>query len=183
MKNDPQGEFQMIGIRAAMAANAGQLNASRDLGGKQRDAAGRLGFKEAVATEYSQEAFNEATYLNKTRALEDVAQALKLSQSPNVVLNCAMALSMVGENARAAKLADDIALKRPYDTLVQFVAVPLVKAQIELNQGNAGKAIDLLDSALVYARSSTTVPLFVVSNLPRRIESPPIWSASKLACV
>ena len=46
---------------------------------------------------------------------------------------------MVGENARAAKLADDIAQKRPYDTLVQFVAVPLVKAQIELNQGNPGQ--------------------------------------------
>ncbi len=61
------------------------------------------------------------TFLNKARALEDVAQALKLSQSPNVVLNCAIALAIVGEDARAAKLADEIAQKRPYDTLVQFV--------------------------------------------------------------
>ena len=83
-----------------------------------------------------------------------MAQALKLSQSPNVVLNCAVALAIAGENARAAKLADDVAQKRPFDTLVQFVEVPLVKAQIELNQGNPGKAIDLLDSALVYARAT-----------------------------
>ena len=116
-----------------------------------------------MANEYSQEAFTEATFLNKARALEDVAQALKLSQSPNVVLNCAIALAMVGENARAAKLADDVAQKRPYDTLVQFVAVPLVKAQIELNQGNPGKAIDLLDSALVYARANSGV-LYVRGN-------------------
>jgi tetratricopeptide (TPR) repeat protein len=157
MKNDPQGEFQVTGLRAAMAAYAGQVKVARTFGQKQREAAERLGFKEASASEYSQEAFMEATFLNKARALDDVAQALKLSQSPNVVLNCAAALAVAGENARAAKLADDIAQKRPYDTLVQFVEVPLVKAQMELNQGDSAKAIDLLDSALVYARANTGV--------------------------
>jgi Flp pilus assembly protein TadD len=162
-RNDPQGEFQVTGLRSAMTAYAGQLKAGRDFGQKQREAAGRLGFKEAAASEYSQEAFTEATFHNKARALEDVAQALKLSQSPNVVLNCAAALAMAGENARAAKLADDVAQKRPFDTLVQFVAVPLVKAQIELNQGNPGKAIGLLDSALVYARANSGV-LYIRGN-------------------
>ena len=47
MKNDPQGEFQVTGLRAAMAAYAGQLNVARGFGEKQREAAGRLGFKEA----------------------------------------------------------------------------------------------------------------------------------------
>jgi eukaryotic-like serine/threonine-protein kinase len=163
MKNDPQGEFQVTGLRSAMAASAGQLKAGRSFGQKQREAAERLGFKEAAANEYSQEAFTEATFLNKARVLENVAQALKLSQSPNVVLTCAIALAMAGDDARAAKLADDIAQKRPYDTLVQFVAVPLVKAQIELNAGNSGKAIDLLDSALVYARANSGV-LYVRGN-------------------
>ena len=105
----------------------------------------------------------EATFSDKTRAIADVAQALKLSESPNVVLNCAAALALVGENARAAKLADDVAQKRPYDTLVQFVEVPLVKAQIEMNQGNPAKAIDLLDGALVYARANSGV-LYVRGN-------------------
>ena len=86
-----------------------------------------------------------------------------MSQSPNVVLNCAIALAMAGEDARAAKLADEVAQKRPFDTLVQFVAVPLVKAQIELNRGNPGKAIDLLDGALVYARANSGV-LYVRGN-------------------
>jgi len=39
----------------------------------------------------------------------------------------------------------------------------LVKAQIELNQGNPGKAIDLLDSALVYARANSGV-LYIRGN-------------------
>jgi serine/threonine protein kinase/tetratricopeptide (TPR) repeat protein len=163
MTNDPQGEFQVTGIQSGMAASAGQLNLGRSFGQKQREAGQRLGFKEAAASEYSQEAYTEATFLNKPRALEDVTQALKLLQSPNVTLNCAFALALIGEDARAAKLADDVAQKRPYDTLVQFVAVPLVKAQIELNHGNPGKAIDLLDSALVYARSNSGV-LYVRGN-------------------
>jgi tetratricopeptide (TPR) repeat protein/predicted Ser/Thr protein kinase len=163
MKDDPQGEYQVTGLRSGMAAHAGQLKSARAFGQKQREAAERLGFKEAAANEYSQEAFAEASFLNKARALEDVAEALKLSQSPYVVLNCAIALAMTGDDARAAKLADEVAQKRPFDTLVQFVEVPLVKAQIELNHGNPGKAIDLLDSALVYARASSGV-LYVRGN-------------------
>jgi tetratricopeptide (TPR) repeat protein/tRNA A-37 threonylcarbamoyl transferase component Bud32 len=163
MRNDPQSDFTETGMRSAMAACGGQIKAGRNFGQKQREAAGRLGFKEAAANEYAQEAFTEATLLNKARALEDVAQALKLSQSRNVVLYSASALAMAGEDVRAAKLADDVAQKRPYDTLVQFVAVPLIKAQIELNHENPGKAIDLLDSALVYARANSGV-LYVRGN-------------------
>jgi tetratricopeptide (TPR) repeat protein/predicted Ser/Thr protein kinase len=166
VKNDPQGELQVTGLRSSMAAHAGQLKLGRSFGQKQREAATRLGFKEAAANEYAQEAFTEATLLNKARVLENVSQALKLSQSPNVALTSAIALAMVGDDARAAKLADDVAQKRPYDTVVQFVAVPLVKAQIELNQGNPGKAIDLLDSALVYARANSSV-LYVRGNAYR----------------
>jgi len=163
MKDDPQADYLVSGFRSAAAASAGQVKAGRLFGQKQREAAQRFGFKEAVANEYSQEAFAEAIFLNKARALEDVAEALKLSQSPNVVLNCAIALAAAGEDARATKLADEVAQKRPFDTLVQFVEVPLVKAQIELNHGNPGEAIDLLDSALVYARASSWV-LYVRGN-------------------
>ncbi len=163
LQNDPQGEFQVSGLRSGMAAYAGQGKAGRAFGQKQREAAERLGFKEAVAYEYSQEAFMEAIFLSKVHALEDAAQALKLSQSPNVVLACAVTLSMVGEDSRAAKLADDVAQKRPFDTSVQFVGAPLVRAQIELNHGNPDKAIDLLDSALVYARANSGV-LYVRGN-------------------
>ena len=56
--------------------------------------------------------------------------------------------------ARATKLADEIAQKRPFDTSVQFVSVPLVKAQIELNHGNGAKAVDLLKSASSYDRQN-----------------------------
>jgi serine/threonine protein kinase/Flp pilus assembly protein TadD len=159
----PEGEMNVIGFRAALAASGGQVKAARDFGQKSREAAARLGLKEVAANEYAQEAMIEAISLNKARARDDIAQALKMSHSPNVALNAAVGLALAGDDLKAAKLADDIARQRPYDTLVQFVEVPLVKAQIELNHGSAPKAIDLLDAAMVYARVNTAV-LYVEGN-------------------
>jgi tetratricopeptide (TPR) repeat protein len=163
IRSDPQNDFIVSGFRSAIAGYGGQVKVGRDFGQKQRDAAQRLGFKEAAANEYALEAISEATFLNMARALEDVSQALKLSQSPPVVLTSSLALALAGEDARAGKMADDVAQKRPYDTLVQFVQVPLVKAQIEVNHGNHSKAVDLLDGALVYARANSNV-LYVRGN-------------------
>ena len=162
-KVGPDGEMNVFGGRSAIAACRGQMRQSREFGQKSRDAAERLNLKEGAANEYTQEAFMEAIVLNKSRALEDVAQGLRLSNSPNVVLNSAITLAIAGEDKRAAKLADDVARQRPYDTLVQFASVPLVKAQIEINNGNPAKAIDLLDGAMIYARVNTAV-LYVRGN-------------------
>ena len=162
-KVGPEGDMNVFGGRSGMAAYRGQIRQSREFGQKSRDAAERLNLKEGAANEYTQEAFMEAIVLNKSRALEDVAQGLKLSNSPNVVLNSAITLAIAGEDKRAAKLADDVARQRPYDTLVQFASVPLVKAQIEINNGNPAKAIDLLDGAMIYARVNTAV-LYVRGN-------------------
>src|SRR5437016_14347661 len=57
MKNDPQGDFIVNGFRSAVAAGSGQLKIARRFGPNQREAAGRFGFQEAVATEFSPEAF------------------------------------------------------------------------------------------------------------------------------
>jgi tetratricopeptide (TPR) repeat protein len=162
-KVGPEGDMNVFGGRSGMAAYRGQLRQSREFGQKSREAAERLNLKEGAANEYTQEAFMEAIVLNKSRALEDVAQALKLSNSPNVALNSAITLAIAGEDKKAAKLADDVARQRPYDTLVQFASVPLVKAQIEINHGNPAKAIDLLDGAMIYARVNTAV-LYVRGN-------------------
>ena len=74
LKNDPQGDLQINGLRSGMAAYVGQVKTGKAFGQKQREAAGRLGFKEAVANEYAQEAYTEATFLSKAHALEDVAR-------------------------------------------------------------------------------------------------------------
>ncbi|HEX4427223.1 MAG TPA: serine/threonine-protein kinase [Terriglobales bacterium] len=156
-RSAPQGEMQVSWFRAYDAACRGQLKQARDLGKKGRDAAERLSLKEPAASELSQEAIIEAVYGEKSKAQEDVTQALKMSSSPSIAISAASALALIGEDNRALKMAQDVAKQRPYDTIVQSVQVPLIQAVVELNHGNGAKALDLMDGAMVYGRTNTAV--------------------------
>ncbi len=156
----PGGDMTVSGTRSAIAACRGQMKAARDFGQRSREAAERLRLQEVAGSEYSQEAIIEAIVLNKSRAVEDAAQSVKISQSPIAVLISALALAVAGDDKKAEDLANSFAQKRPYDTFVQFVGSPAVHAQLQLNHNGAAKAIDLLDNAMVYARANTTVLYF-----------------------
>jgi tetratricopeptide (TPR) repeat protein/tRNA A-37 threonylcarbamoyl transferase component Bud32 len=152
MNTTPDAEMNVLGFKAALAARQGHLREAREFGSKMRAAADRLGLKEQAASEYQQESVVEALAGNRSRALDDVAQALNISQSPDIVMGCASILAYAGDENKAMKLAADVAQKRPYDTWVQFVSFPDVKAEIALKHGNYAEAANLLDGALVYAR-------------------------------
>jgi eukaryotic-like serine/threonine-protein kinase len=159
-KATPEGELFVLGLRQSMAAHQGKMRDARQLGKQIRKLAERLSLKEQVAAEYMQEAITEAVFGDKTRAVNDVTQALKISSSANLVPGCAAVLALAGDENRALRMANDLAQKRPYDTFVQFVYVPNVKAIIALKHGDAAQAGNLLDGALVYARvNSGTVYL------------------------
>jgi tetratricopeptide (TPR) repeat protein len=148
----PGGDLNALGFRQNIAAYLGQLQRARDLGKQMREAGERLNLKEASASEYSNEAGIEAVLGQRNRALDDVAQALKLSSESRLTVGCAIVLAYLGEEKRAMTLADQLAQKRPYDTLLQFVSIPDIKAFIAFNHGETAKAADLLEGAMVYAR-------------------------------
>jgi len=152
MKTGPDADMNILGFKAAVCARKGKLREARELGSKMRAEAERLGLKEAAANEYTQEATVEALAGDPSRALADVADALKISRAPGVVLGCASILAYVGDESQAMKLANEVAEKRPYDTWVQFVSVPGIKAEIALKHGNYAEAGNLLDGSLVYGR-------------------------------
>jgi tetratricopeptide (TPR) repeat protein len=148
----PDGALNMLYFRQGIAAYHGRLQEVRDLGAKIREADQRLSLKQAIGAEYSTEAVWEGLFGQKARAIEDATQALKISQAPNVVVPTAFMFALVGEENRALKLADQVAKQRPYDTLVQYVSVPDIKALVAINHGDVAKASDLLDGALIYGR-------------------------------
>jgi tetratricopeptide (TPR) repeat protein len=151
----PEGNMAVSGFLASVAAYDGQLIRYRGLAQQMRNEATRLSLNEAVAVSYAQEAGVEAVLGDRAKALQAVDETLKMSSSPDRILNSADVLAYLGEEKRALKLADDSAQARPYDTMVQFVNVPDVKAMIAIKHGDYAKAGDLLDSALVYARSDS----------------------------
>jgi eukaryotic-like serine/threonine-protein kinase len=152
MKTSPDAEMNILGFRAGLAARQGRLREARELGSKMRAEAGRLGLKEQSASEYQQESVVEALAGNRLLALQDIAQALNSSKAPGVVMGCASILAYAGDENKAMNLAADVAQKRPYDTWVQFVLLPDIKAIVALKHGKFAEAANLLDGALVYGR-------------------------------
>jgi predicted Zn-dependent protease len=155
MKTSPDAEMNILGFKAGLAAHQGRLREARELGTKMRAEADRLGLKEQSASEYQQQSVVEALAGNRLLALQDIAQAQNSSKAPGVVMGCASILAYIGDENKAMKLAADVAQKRPYDTWVQFVSLPDIKAIIALKHSNFTEAANLLDGALVYARADS----------------------------
>ncbi len=153
----PEGRLTALNMRAALAAGHGQFRQLRALTQRVQDTATQIKLQEAVAAAEAQRAIWEALAGFRTFATEAASRALKTDPPTNVSLNAAMALALLRQDDRALKIADEQALLRPFDTLVQFVTVPSIKAVVAMNHNEPSKAIDLLDGAMVYGRSNLGV--------------------------
>jgi tetratricopeptide (TPR) repeat protein len=148
------GQLLALGMRAALAAGHGQYQQMREFMHQMQAAAAKNNLQEAVANSDAQRAAWEALAGFRPLAQQAANRALQGSPPANTAVNAAIALALVRENERALKIAEDNALERPFDTLLQFVTIPMVKAVVALNQSQSAKAIDLLDGAMVYGRSN-----------------------------
>ena len=150
----PDGELAVANVRVSLAGYQGHVKQSRELLRKVQQLAQRLQLKEVSANVLAQQAGLEALTENRAQAVSFATEALSISSNYNVKSSVALAISAAGEDAKASTLIDEVAAERPNDTLVQFVDVPLVRAVVELDRNDAAKAIDLLDTAAVYARTN-----------------------------
>ena len=150
----PDGQLTALNMRAALAAGHGQFRQVRALTQRIQDAATQNKLQEAAAAAEAQRAIWEALAGFRPAATEAASRALKSEPPTNVALNAAMSMALLREDDRALKIANEQSLLRPFDTLVQFVTIPSIKAIVALNHNEPAKAIDLLDGAMVYGRSN-----------------------------
>ena len=153
----PDGQLMVQVLRANIAAVRGQYKEMRGLMQRSQELARQAKLEETVAGIDSELAIREAVAGFRTQARTAAERALQAAPSFNVSLDTAVALALIHDHERALKIANDVATQRPYDTTVQFVRVPLVKAIVEANNEEPSKAIDLLDGAMVYARANQGV--------------------------
>ncbi|PYX35414.1 MAG: hypothetical protein DMG81_18120, partial [Acidobacteria bacterium] len=125
-----EGRLTALNLRAALAAGHGQFRQLRALTQRVQDTATQIKLQEAAAAAEAQRAIWEALAGLRPSATEAASRALKSDPPTNVSLNAAMALALVRQDDRALKIADEQALLRPFDTLVQFVTIPSIKAVV-----------------------------------------------------
>ena len=153
LKSAPGGDGVVMYLDASLAASQGQLRHARELFTQASQVLQRINLKEAAAAEVAGEAVTEAAFGDRVDATRDAAAALSVSRGAKVVLLAAAAYALAGEERKAQELSSDVAKRRPEDTLVQSVWVPLVSAIIELKHNNPAKALQLLTAATPYDRT------------------------------
>jgi serine/threonine protein kinase/tetratricopeptide (TPR) repeat protein len=153
----PEGEFWATETKMTLYAYHGQLKLARDSYQKVAALADRANLQEAKMNALVQEAMWDAMFGMRPQAIAVANEVLQASDSPYVMENAAFTFVLSGEEAKAQRIMDGVAGSRPYDTMVQNVEMPLLRAIVALNHGDHAQAIDLLNTASVYARANTGV--------------------------
>ena len=143
-------EDQFLFVDSSTAASSGQLQHSRDLADRAVASAQHADEPETAANYRSAEAFRDALFGNATEAKTEATAALAISRGEFVEPCAALAYALSGDTTHAQAIADDLAKRFPVDTIVQYLYLPTIRAEIELAHGNPSKAIDFLQASSPY---------------------------------
>jgi tetratricopeptide (TPR) repeat protein len=151
----PGVEDQMFFLQSETAACGGQFAKARDLTRRAADSARRAQEKE-TATEYEgHNSLREALFGIATWAKEDAQSALAEIKGKHGEGFSAIAFALAGDSVNANHAIDDLTKRFPQDTVVQSQYLPMARAALALNSGNAQAALDALSAATPYELGHT----------------------------
>jgi len=129
-------------------AYAGHVAKARELIRQSVDSAVRSDNKETAAIDLAVAAQWEVAYGNSAEALHTAAEVLELSPaSQGAESESALAFAMAGDTKRAESLASDLAERFPLDTQMQSLWLPVIRAQVALDQKNPASALNALQAS------------------------------------
>jgi DNA-binding winged helix-turn-helix (wHTH) protein/tetratricopeptide (TPR) repeat protein len=140
-------------------AYVGRVAAARERLQRGVAAAAQNDVKGQAAVWLGVDAVREAMFGNVEEARRQARAALDFEDSWETRALAAMALACVGDAAQARELADKLNAERPLGTLVQNYWLRAIRAEIEIQAGNATGAVELLRAAEPYELADTRVPL------------------------
>ena len=134
---------------ASVLAYSGHLRQARVLTQQAIDRAIQGGQPERAALWQAGASLREAWFGNALEATKYANDALKLSNNSEVEYGAALAFAIVGDS-RAQALASDLEKRFPENTIVRFSYVPVIRARVALNGGDASRAINMLQVTAPY---------------------------------
>ena len=148
--SSPEMAALALNIGAGTEAYFGHLEKARAL--VQRAVASQegVGGKDRAASAMLAQARLEARVGDAAGARKDATAALALDPSFFTKGAAAYVFAQTGDAARAESLAGEILKQRPSDTLANVWLLPMIRAAIEMNRNNPGKAIEILQPVMPY---------------------------------
>ena len=164
LKNDPAGMAQdvawgsgksgiedaLLAMDADTAAYSGQLRRAEDLTRQAVNSAVRADEKETAAFYEAQAGARQALFGNAESAKRHAADALAMSNGRDVQYVSGLALAFAGDAGRSQGLLNDFVKRFPEDTLVKFLYVPSLRAQMSFLRRDYAKVPDELTPAVPY---------------------------------
>ena len=123
---------------------------------------------ESAASALAEAALRDAEMGSPAPARQFLAQALKLNHTENVIVLAALVDARSGDLRSAQGLAEQLQQQFPQATFIQHYWLPVIRAEIDLQQKRAGKAIDDLVPSLGI-ELSTPASLTVTTLYPAYI--------------
>jgi serine/threonine protein kinase/tetratricopeptide (TPR) repeat protein len=143
-------EDAMLGLEADSAAYVGQLRKAREFSRQAAASALQAEEKETAASYEAQAGLREALFGNAALTSEHVSAALRLTSGRDVQSLAALALAFAGDSNRTQALVDDFKKRFPEDTLVQYLTLPTLRAQLALLHHEPAKAVEILQASARY---------------------------------
>jgi tetratricopeptide (TPR) repeat protein len=144
------GEDTLLGMQAGTEAFFGRLNAATEYTARAARSASRADATEAAAQWKFYGALHDAEAGNFARSRTETSAALASAPSKTAQVLGPLALARSGDGRHAQALADELATLYPSDTMVQYYWLPTIRAAIDLDKGDAAKAVEDLQPALPY---------------------------------
>jgi tetratricopeptide (TPR) repeat protein len=139
-------EDVLLGYDAAALAFHGQLKKSREQSRRAIDSAIEANETETAAGYLINSALADAHFGDREAARES-ALAFRPHESRDLQYAKALVLALAGETAKPQSLAENLAKSFPEDTTVRSNYLPTLRAQLALNRGDPGGAIESLQAA------------------------------------
>jgi DNA-binding winged helix-turn-helix (wHTH) protein/tetratricopeptide (TPR) repeat protein len=99
----------------------------------------------------------EAWLGNSAQARQTTRAALALSRQQGTRIFVSLALAAAGDSSAARRQLDIVNKNYPVDTVVQTFWNPIVRGQLELKQGHAQRALDLLEPVRTHDLTDPTM--------------------------
>ncbi len=157
-------EYIAFDWQTGAAACAGQWRQAQEFSRRAIDLAGRGDTTEVAARYATEQALRGAVFGDCRQARVEVAQGLKLARGRMLLSRAALALSLCGETHQAQQLVDEVSKLYPEDTLMNAIWLPLIRAALELQRGNAAQAIEQLQATTRYEAAAEFWPQYLRSQ-------------------
>jgi serine/threonine protein kinase/Flp pilus assembly protein TadD len=152
---DKPGEAdQIFSVQGDTEAYHGRFRNARQWTQRAVGAAKDNGDSESGAMYYLDAALQEAEAGNIGEARKDINASTALASNRDLQIEEALALSRVGDVNKSRSMVDQLKQQYPSDTLLNDLWLPMIEASMELQSGNYGRALELLQSATPYELST-----------------------------